>query len=175
MGSFGAAMMMSVSPAANALLGCTATATTHCLTDSYGTNILIQLDKNWQTNNFGSLFGFLELPPSLTGYAEAVPCPLKGAFVLDQKDGSSAWFTLYLESGCFCGDGGNPAFRVVPVQVNLMTGRVVPEEADFTSHSLRCDGTTEFMAGQLRPYPSAVPDIPFPTPDWASETESMVP
>jgi hypothetical protein len=159
-----------VPSSAHAVLGCTASDSTVCLTDSYGTNILLHFDKHWRTNDYGSFYGFLEIPADVMGYADPLPCPLKGSFVLDSKeDARYAWFTTYIESGCFCGDGANPAFRVAIVRVDRSKGNGnVTQIDDLSAHALRCDGTTQVLGeGEIGPYPSLVAPFPSTTPDWA--------
>lgn len=141
---------------------------TVCLADSYGTNILLTLDRHWKDYDYGSLFGFLEVPPGVTGYTNPLPCPIKGSYVLDSEETwPIAWFTTYIESGCFCADGGNPAFRVATVRVNRSTGVAVQID-DLSANALRCDGASQALGGgQIGPYPSSVDPFPTITPDWA--------
>ena len=154
---------------AHGTLACTASAYRQCLTDSNGVNILIQFNngQSWTGMDFGSFYGFIEIPPQTTGFAEVLPCPIKGTFTLDQVDANPryAWFTVYIESGCYCGDGANPAFRTAVLRIDRLTGKAT-DISDLAAHGLGCDGQTRVMRGQIGPYPSAVSPYPQETPDW---------
>ena len=176
-----ASLMLGMSSSAQAITACPPGQL--CLTDKFGVSFqlsIVQSGGSLAISDYGTLYGFMEIPSTLTGLDHPVICPVTGDFVR-VDDYSPRLLQFGLNSACFCGEStapltrdfaANPVKRVFQMSIDE-NGKPIDEPDSWypmTSHIYRCNNIYEVWSGwesdYIGPYDSTTIPYDSISPDW---------